>query len=182
MTRSSFVRLSLFVSLFALGVVMLGAYVRLSDAGLGCPDWPGCYGQLVAPSSPHELDAAGAGYSRPLDTAKAWKEMVHRYFAGTLGLLILAIAVAAWWRRRRDPDQRLGVPLILLGLVIFQALLGMWTVTLQVKPAIVTAHLLGGVLTVSLLWWLTLRQADWGASSPPGALQRLRPWVWATGG
>jgi cytochrome c oxidase assembly protein subunit 15 len=113
-----------------------------------------------------------------LDTAKAWKEMVHRYFAGTLGLLILAIAVAAWRRRRQDPEQLLAVPLILVGLVIFQALLGMWTVTLQVKPAIVTAHLLGGVLTVSLLWWLTLRQGRWGASSPPGVRGRLRLWVW----
>lgn len=178
MKRSSFVRLSLFVSLFALGVVMLGAYVRLSDAGLGCPDWPGCYGQLVAPSSHQELDAAAAGFARPLDAAKAWKEMVHRYFAGTLGLLILGIAVAAWRRRRRDPEQLLTVPLVLLGLVIFQALLGMWTVTLQVKPVIVTAHLLGGVLTVSLLWWLTLRQADWGASSPPALQGRLKPWAW----
>jgi len=178
MKLSSFVRLSLFVSLFGLCVVMLGAYVRLSDAGLGCPDWPGCYGRLVAPSSEQELDAAGSDYSRPLDSAKAWKEMIHRYFAGTLGLLILAIAVVAWRRRRQDAEQLLAVPLILVGLVIFQALLGMWTVTLQVKPAIVTAHLLGGVLTVSLLWWLTLRQAGWGASFPPGAQRRLRPWVW----
>jgi cytochrome c oxidase assembly protein subunit 15 len=178
MSRSSFSRLSLFVTLFGLCVVMLGAYVRLSDAGLGCPDWPGCYGQLVAPSSAEAVDAANAGHNRPLDTAKAWKEMVHRYFAGTLGLLILAIAVAAWRRRHRDPEQLLAVPLILLALVIFQALLGMWTVTLQVKPAIVTAHLLGGVLTVSLLWWLTLRQAGWGASSPPGEQRRVRPWVW----
>jgi cytochrome c oxidase assembly protein subunit 15 len=179
MIRTNFVRASFLVTLFALAVIMLGAYVRLSDAGLGCPDWPGCYGQLAVPDTAREIESASAEYpQRPVDTAKAWKEMAHRYFAGTLGLLILGLAVAAWRRRRHDPQQLLGVPLGLFGLVIFQALLGMWTVTLLVKPAIVTAHLLGGMATVGLLWWLTLRQGNWWASRAGPNLQAFRPWAW----
>lgn len=179
MKSSRFVISSFLVTLFALGVIMLGAYVRLSDAGLGCPDWPGCYGQLAAPDSAHEIASAGANFpQRPVDSAKAWKEMVHRYFAGTLGLLILGLAVAAWRRRRSDPEQMLGIPLLLVGLVIFQALLGMWTVTLLVKPAIVTSHLLGGMATVGLLWWLTLRQGNWWSSRAGTELRALRPWAW----
>ena len=147
-------RLAFFTCLLAFCVILVGAYVRLSDAGLGCPDWPGCYGQIVAPS---DQSAVGDNYAeRPLHTAKAWKEMIHRYLAGSLGLAILLLAVVAWRNRRQD-DQPLLLPLVLLVLVIFQAALGMWTVTLLVKPAIVTAHLLGGIATLSLLWLLVLR-------------------------
>ena len=123
-------------------VVVVGAYVRLSDAGLGCPDWPFCYGKPI-PAEIADRDAL----------AKAWKEMGHRYLAGTLGLCILALAVLAWRRRR---DQVLATALV--AVVIFQATLGMWTVTMLLKPAIVTAHLLGGMLTLALLAWLTLSQ------------------------
>src|SRR5512147_783614 len=143
--------------ILAFGVVSLGAYVRLSDAGLGCPDWPGCYGKL---SPHHAADAINAELAvrpdGPVSHAKAWKEMVHRYFAGTLGLLILAIAVLAW--RRRQSVHGPALPLVLLALVVFQAMLGMWTVTQQLKPLVVTAHLLGGMTTVSLLLWLWLRE------------------------
>jgi cytochrome c oxidase assembly protein subunit 15 len=140
------------------GVVSLGAYVRLSDAGLGCPDWPGCYGKLT----PHlAADAINAELAErpdgPVSHAKAWKEMVHRYFAGTLGLLVLAIAVLAW-RRQREANGGPGLPLLLLGLIVFQALLGMWTVTQLLKPLVVSAHLLGGMATLSLLLWLHLRE------------------------
>jgi cytochrome c oxidase assembly protein subunit 15 len=137
---------------------MLGAYVRLADAGLGCPDWPGCYGHLIGvPEAEHHVTAANEAFpQRPLETPKAWKEMMHRYVAGTLGLLVLALAMIAW-RRRREPGQPVGLPLVLLGLVIFQALLGMWTVTLLLKPLVVTAHLLGGMATLALLGWLALR-------------------------
>lgn len=142
----------------ALGVVSLGAYVRLSDAGLGCPDWPGCYGK-VTPH--HAADAINAELAErpdgPVSHAKAWKEMVHRYFAGTLGLLVLGIALLAW-RGRGASDAGSGLPTLLLGLVVFQALLGMWTVTQLLKPLVVTAHLLGGMATLSLLLWLWLRE------------------------
>jgi heme a synthase len=138
-------------------VVVLGAYVRLSDAGLGCPDWPGCYGQL----SPHHAadDIARAQASAPhgpVSQPKAWKEMVHRYLAGSLGMLILCLAAVAW-RRRREREVSLPVALLLIGVVIFQGLLGKWTVTLLLKPAIVTGHLVGGLATLGLLGWLALR-------------------------
>jgi cytochrome c oxidase assembly protein subunit 15 len=139
-------------------VVMLGAYVRLSDAGLGCPDWPGCYGRLAVPDQPHQIAEANAAWPhRPVEPAKAWKEMIHRYGAGTLGLLVLALAVLAW-RNRRDPAQPVALPLVLLGLIGFQSLLGMWTVTWQLKPIVVMGHLLGGLTTLGLLAWLVLRQ------------------------
>ena len=146
------------------GVVVLGAYVRLSDAGLGCPDWPGCYGRLLdLPDQAHQIAEANAAYPhRPVEPAKAWKEMIHRYSAGTLGLLVLALAALAW-RNRRRPGQPLALPLALLGLIVLQSLLGMWTVTWQLKPLVVVAHLLGGLTTLGLLAWLVLRQ---GRSDP----------------
>jgi cytochrome c oxidase assembly protein subunit 15 len=159
-------RLALFTALLAFCVILMGAYVRLSDAGLGCPDWPGCYGQLVAPADQTRIDASYA--DRPLHSGKAWKEMIHRYLAGSLGLAILLLAVLAW-RHRKIPDQPLWLPSLLLALVIFQAALGMWTVTLLVKPAIVTAHLLGGFATLTLLWLLVLRfhsAPDYTANRP----------------
>ncbi len=131
-------------------VVVLGAYVRLSDAGLGCPDWPGCYGQLVVPQ---DHAAASAAYpQRPLEAHKAWKEMIHRYLASVLGLGIVALAVAGW---RRGPAR--GLLGGMVALVIFQGILGMWTVTWQLKPLAVSAHLLGGMSTLGLLAWLNAR-------------------------
>jgi heme a synthase len=149
-------RLALFTGLLAFCVVLMGAYVRLSDAGLGCPDWPGCYGQLVVPSDQQAATDQANDYARPLHTGKAWKEMIHRYLAGSLGLFILLLSVMAWrnWRLRAQP---LLIPSLLLVLVSFQAALGMWTVTLLVKPAIVTAHLLGGFATFVLVCLLMLR-------------------------
>ena len=144
--------------ILTLGVVSLGAYVRLSDAGLGCPDWPGCYGH-VTPH--HAADYINAELVErpdgPVSHAKAWKEMVHRYAAGTLGLLVLGIAVLGW-RGRRETSGGPGLPALLLGLIVFQSLLGMWTVTQLLKPFVVTAHLLGGMATLSLLLWLWLRE------------------------
>lgn len=155
---SVFYRLNALAVVLTLVVIMVGAFVRLSDAGLSCPDWPGCYGQIIVPESPAEAVAANQAFPhRPLEAAKAWKEMVHRYLAGTLGMLILALAVLAWLRRDVVGQQR-ALPGILLGLVIFQALLGMWTVTLLLKPLIVTSHLLGGMATLALLWLCLLRQ------------------------
>lgn len=149
-------RLIYAASLLALVVVVLGAYTRLGDAGLGCPDWPGCYGELLVPETEHAVRDKEYLAQRPLEPAKAWKEMIHRYFAGTLGLFILAIAILSW-RRRSEPGHPVWLPVFLVGLVIFQALLGMWTVTLQLKPVIVMGHLLGGFATLSLLVLLYLR-------------------------
>ena len=143
------------------GLVMLGAYVRLSDAGLGCPDWPGCYGQLSPLHAKEEIAKAVAeqgGEHGPVSMGKAWREMVHRYFAQALGLLIIAIAVVAW-RRRAELRQSPALPVSLVGVVILQGIFGMWTVTLLLKPAIVTGHLIGGLLTFAMLLWLWLRQS-----------------------
>jgi cytochrome c oxidase assembly protein subunit 15 len=150
----------------ALFVVPLGAYVRLSDAGLGCPDWPGCYGKLVGvPEHPAEQSAAMQAFpDKPVEPAKAWKEMIHRYVAGTLGLLVFAICWLGW-------RQRPVVTAALAGMIVFQALLGMWTVTLLLKPAIVTGHLLGGMTIVGLLTLLAMSERDAASqpSAPPGA-------------
>ncbi len=147
--------------LLALGltacVVVFGAYVRLSDAGLGCPDWPGCYGKLSPAHAAAEiLDAHEAAPHGPVSLPKAWKEMTHRYLAAGLGLLIIAIAFLAW-RLRGQATVSARVASLLVGVVVFQGLLGKWTVTLLLKPAIVTAHLLGGMTTLALLAWLALR-------------------------
>jgi heme a synthase len=133
-------------------VVVLGAYVRLSDAGLGCPDWPGCYGHL----SPLGAAADVAQQSgRPLELGKAWREMAHRYAAGTLATLITCLAtMAIAWRRERIVP--LALTIALAAIVIVQALFGMLTVTWRLKPLIVTLHLLFGLTTLSLLWWLVL--------------------------
>jgi cytochrome c oxidase assembly protein subunit 15 len=143
-------------TILALIVIMLGAYTRLSDAGLGCPDWPGCYGHLTVPQTQPEITQAAQAYQQTVEPAKAWKEMVHRYFAGSLGILILVLTVWAFARKRHEARQPTITPVLLLLLVIFQAVLGMWTVTWLVLPLIVTAHLLGGMLIAALLWYLTL--------------------------
>lgn len=139
-------------------VVVLGAWVRLSDAGLGCPDWPGCYGQIVVPGHADDVQRANEAFpERELEHSKAWKEMIHRYLAGALGLVILSLAVVSWLKK----DQASARPIlgtIILGLVVFQAALGMWTVTLLLKPIIVLAHLVGGLTLLSLLWWYLLVQ------------------------
>src|SRR5262249_21012147 len=165
-----FVRLARFGTVLALAVVMLGAWVRLHDAGLGCPDWPGCYGKLVVPDSATAAQDPGFA-ARPLVAAKAWREMIHRYLAGTLVLVTVALAVIAW-RNRSDPTQPWRRPLALVGLIVFQALLGMWTVTLLLKPLIVVAHLFGGLATpaplASLGRWRTTR-----FTAPTPALRAL---------
>lgn len=150
-------RFALAVTLLALLVIILGAYVRLSDAGLGCPDWPGCYGHLIAPTSELQIVSANNAYpAHPVEVHKAWKEMVHRYLAGLLGLAILLLALLSI-RNRNLVKQPHVLAWFLVLLVALQAALGMWTVTLLVKPAIVTSHLLGGVVIAALLWILTLR-------------------------
>lgn len=155
--------LVLIATVLALSVVVLGAYVRLTDAGLGCPDWPGCYGELTVPQSEAAITKAQAAF--PLSTlvvGKAWREMAHRYLAGTLGLIVLAIFLLGW-KAKNEIKCSAWTPSFLVVLISFQAMLGMWTVTMLLKPAIVSGHLLGGMTTLAVLTWLAHRH--WGYSS-----------------
>lgn len=164
-------RLLVSATLLAFLVIGLGAYVRLSDAGLGCPDWPGCYGHwLGVPDETHEqINAQLAFPMQPVNSGKAWKEMTHRYFAGTLGILILCLTLQSWRKECRSAQSPI-LPTMLLGIVGFQAALGMWTVTLLLKPVIVTLHLLGGMATLGLLVALNFRK-------PSGNPVYATPWL-----
>lgn len=143
-------------------VVVLGAYTRLTNAGLGCPDWPGCYGQLTP------LTAKAQG----LNARAAWTEMVHRYCAGTVGFLILCLNIMVL--RQRDLPKL--TPAILLAMVCFQAMLGMWTVTLKLHPLVVMAHLLGGLTTLTLLWRYRLKLDNRFVTTMSASERRWETW------
>ena len=158
--RLAFRRIVFASVVLTLCLVMLGAWVRLTDAGLGCPDWPGCYGKLTPAHASEEISRAVAeqgGEHGPVSMGKAWREMIHRYIAQVLGLLVIGISIVAW-RHRHEVGQSPTLPIALVGVVILQGIFGMWTVTLLLKPAIVTGHLIGGLITFALLLWLWLRQ------------------------
>jgi cytochrome c oxidase assembly protein subunit 15 len=170
-----FQRTSASAAVLAFIVITLGAWVRLTDAGLGCPDWPGCFGHLTVPESEQQLARVADEFGNvAVETGKAWREMIHRYVAATLGLLIVGLGVMAW-RNRRDPRQPLAVPVLLVALVMFQGLLGMWTVTLLLQPIIVMGHLLGGMSILALLTWLALVTRRGVTPRPPvaGGLRAL---------
>jgi cytochrome c oxidase assembly protein subunit 15 len=156
-SKTLFFKMALAATFLAYVVILLGAYTRLADAGLGCPDWPGCYGHMGVPKHVDDVAIANQAFpDRPVEAAKAWKEMIHRYFAGTLGLLVFALGFVAI-RKRNEPGHAFKLPVFLMAVVVFQALLGMWTVTIKLNPTIVMSHLMGGMATISILWWLTLR-------------------------
>lgn len=210
--------LALLAALFAFCIVMFGAFVRLSNAGLSCPDWPTCYGKATWPGHAQDIARANEDFpDRPYETHKAWREQVHRFLAGSLGFMVLAIAVMSAWRRRmavvavlasavfaaagvamymrgaymvssllsalaialplvaaatlgRPGAWRIGVAA--LAVIIFQAMLGMWTVTLLLKPIVVMGHLLGGLATFALLAWAALRW--WRVGTPDDRFAALR--------
>jgi cytochrome c oxidase assembly protein subunit 15 len=205
-------RIAAFAAVFAFGVIVFGAFVRLSDAGLSCPDWPTCYGKASWPGHENDIAQANAAFpDRPFETHKAWREQVHRMLAGTLGVLVLVLAVVAAWRRRGllamlaiaalaaafgvvlymrqayaassafslvaislplfaairlDRAAPWRVAVAVLAVVVFQAMLGMWTVTLLLKPVVVMGHLLGGLLTFSLLSYVALALTTSHAATP----------------
>ena len=155
-----FKKLLLLTTITAFCLVVLGAYVRLSDAGLGCPDWPGCFGTLSVPESQSAIENAELNFpTQRVETDKAWKEMIHRYVAGFLGIMIFLIGIISY-KNKRVLKVNPIVPYSIVILVIFQALLGMWTVTLLLKPIVVSAHLIGGMTTLGLLTFVTHRY--WG--------------------
>src|SRR5687768_11411203 len=223
-----FHRIAWVAVLLALGVIVFGSFVRLSNAGLSCPDWPTCYGQIAWPVQAHEVDAANAAYDRPVETHKAWREQVHRHLAAALGVLVLLLALLAARKRAGgvasilvastlvalsipaytgvrdvfDANHAISLGLVIAGeailllqafrwsnadgsrlatvtlmVIVFQAILGMWTVIWLVKPVIVLAHLLGGLLTLSLLSWLAWKTTPDSTMVHPDS-PRLRRLLW----
>ncbi len=167
-------RLAMIAAILAFCVIVLGAWVRLSHAGLGCPDWPGCYGQLSWPNAAEEIATANQAFpERPFESNKAWREMVHRYLAGSLMLLVFAMGWLAW-RGPASYRKFRSLTTVLLILIIFQALLGMWTVTLKLKPIIVMAHLLGGLTSFSLILWLMFSSRRQPIDKPSINIRRMR--------
>ncbi len=220
MVYRHFHRIAWLAVALAFSVIVFGAFVRLSNAGLSCPDWPTCYGRATWPSVTAEVNHPTALDVRPLEVGKAWREQIHRHAAAVLGTLVLLLALLVARRRRLGIAQILlaaglisvGIPLYMRGmhdaaiacavlgeiilliaalrwsnddlsrvatftlmLIVFQALLGMWTVTLLLKPIIVMGHLLGGMATFSMLTWMA-----WRATGSPvriaGALA-MRRWL-----
>lgn len=217
-----FHRIAWLAVVLTLAVVVFGAFVRLSDAGLSCPDWPTCYGRASWPQASDDVAGHAATAIRPFETHKAWREQVHRHLAAGLGLIVFALALLGARRRRLGVAQvlaaaglvALAIPLYMRGMhpaatalavagegillfaalrwsnldlartaaltlavIVFQALLGMWTVTLLLKPIVVMGHLLGGLLTFSLLTWMAWRATDQPIRHVDAG--NLRRWLWA---
>lgn len=147
------IRLTLLGTIFTALVMLVGAWTRLVDAGLGCPDWPGCYGKLFVPdSNVASLNHPGV----PLEPFKAWVEMIHRYIASLLGLVVLSVVILGWSLRHRTRyPWRLS--LLLLAVILLQGIFGAFTVTLKLWPQIVTLHLLGGLSVLVMFLWLHFR-------------------------
>ena len=162
MQRKAGFYLAVFAFCIAVIVVVLGAFTRLVHAGLGCPDWPTCYGHYWVPNTAEEIHVANQVFiETPVQTEKTWPEQIHRIFASSLGLLMIALVVIAI-RNRKIESQPLKLPIFMLGFVVLQGLFGMWTVTLLLWPQVVTLHLLGGFTTLSLLWLLLQRLGNFG--------------------
>lgn len=150
-TRARLAALTALTLFLTFDLVVFGAFTRLTDSGLGCPDWPGCYGQASPLGAHDDIHAAQtAAPGGPVSFSKAWIEMIHRYLAMTVGVLILVMAAVSWLERARLPFALLW-PLATLAWVAVQGALGKYTVTLKLYPLVVTGHLLGGLLGLVLL-------------------------------
>lgn len=169
-----FTRLSILATLLTFFIIIVGSYVRLSDAGLGCPDWPGCYGKMIVP----DIDIASQAYPTSyFNKTKAWKEMLHRYLVPLLGVLVLSLAIFSLKWRKENRSLVYGLWSVVF-LLILQALLGMWTVTLKLHPLVVMSHLIGGLTILGLLWWLTLKQGKLFVPQKINLLSlKIKPWA-----
>jgi len=176
--RGSMLALATFLLAFV--VIIIGAYTRLTDAGLSCPDWPRCYGYLTAPHTASQLESAVQKYPlAPVDVKKAWAEMTHRYFAGAEGLLILLLVGSIFFTRKAKDSKAIAIGLTLTGLLTMQVMLGMLTVTEKLRPVIVLSHLLTGLSILSVLWWAYLDLHIRDDFFPKiRASARLIPWIW----
>jgi heme a synthase len=172
-------KLAWVTAFLTLDLIMFGSFTRLTDSGLGCPDWPGCYGHSNPVSAGEPIRAAESALpSGPVTMTKAWIEMVHRYFALGVGFLIVLLAVQAWVRVRRGTRATAWLASAALIWVIAQGVFGALTVTMRLQPAIVTVHLLGGIGLLGLLVWLALREGD--PVDVAGSAVRQRPLVIGT--
>ena len=173
-------KLALFTFALAFVVILLGAFTRLTHAGLSCPDWPNCYGFITAPHTTSQMQQAAQNYPlTPLNVKKAWTEMTHRYVAGTEGLFILFLSFSILLTRQAKDTKSTLIAMGLMGLLCVQVTLGMLTVTEKLKPVIVLSHLLIGLSLLSMLWWayldLHLRDDSFLVKTPKLA---LKPWLW----
>lgn len=193
--RLSWQRLAAIAAFLTLDLIAFGAFVRLTDSGLGCPDWPGCYGQLLPVQASAQIDNAiieQGGAEGAVNHSKAWIEMLHRYLASFIGGLILVMfgrSVVARVAQRRaanrggfiDAGVGVGWPLLLLIVVSLQGLFGKWTVTLKLMPIVVTTHLMGGMLLFALLIWFWMRERERAGDSRATTIAvsgRARALVW----
>jgi heme a synthase len=159
--EDKFKRLAWVTVFLTFDLIVFGAFTRLTDSGLGCPDWPGCYGEANPFLAHDDISAAQSAMpSGPVTVFKAWIEMIHRYLAMAVGVLIIAICVGAihYWRKNKTSRYHPALPLVLLVFVCIQGAFGAWTVTLKLQPLIVTTHLLLGLSLFALLCWHALRQ------------------------
>lgn len=166
----------LFLTWFlTLDLIMFGAFVRLTDSGLGCPDWPGCYGSVTPVGALQDIrEAVKVMPDGPVTLPKAWIEMVHRYVGALLGFLIICISWMAW-RYRRQFGHSPSLAFVALIAVCVQGAFGAWTVTHKLMPAVVTGHLLGGMLLLALMTWLAARERP--HSSVSAAARRWMGWA-----
>jgi len=172
---SRYRRLVFLTWFLTLDLIMFGAFVRLTDSGLGCPDWPGCYGKFSPiGASAHIAQALETMPYGPVSFSKAWIEMIHRYAGSLLGLMIIAIAVMAW-RHRQMLGHTPRLALATLVAVCVQGAFGAWTVTHLLMPVIVTTHLMGGMLLLALMTWLAAREQT--HASVAARTRRIRPWL-----
>lgn len=178
--RMRWSKLTAILVFLTLDLVMFGSFVRLTDSGLGCPDWPGCYAKFT-PIQAHQQIAQAVevqgGTQGNVSPFKAWVEMLHRYVATIIGTFIMVIVARAMWARRQGENIRLGLPLVILGWVILQGLFGKWTVTLLLTPLIVTLHLMGGIVLLLLLAWFWMRNRIDVPTVSAGAATRALLWI-----
>jgi len=173
--RKSYRRLVFWTWFLTLDLIMFGAFVRLTDSGLGCPDWPGCYGMVTPIGALADIRAAELAMpDGPVTMPKAWIEMIHRYVGALLGLMIIGFTVMAW-RWRNIIGRTPWLPTVTLVAVCIQGAFGAWTVTLKLMPIIVTIHLLGGMTLLALMTWLAAREKQHAPINPDN--HRYSPWV-----
>ncbi len=173
-------RLVALLVFLTMDLIMFGAFVRLSDAGLGCPDWPGCYAHFTPAQATTQISHAvleQGGTQGNVSPFKAWVEMIHRYVATIIGTLIVAMTVRTLWARFRGRAVEVGLPLLLVGWIVVQGMFGAWTVTLLLKPLIVTGHLMGGIILLALAAWFRMRHRDDLSRIHVAPLVRTLAWV-----